>query len=191
MSLRVSTSSPLCPACSGLMYSGVPTIAANRGLEPKKLSGLMRGELDWIVMKALDKDRNRRYETASGLAADLRHYLGGEAVQACPPSTWYRLSKYARRNRTALATAAVVAAALVAGTAVSTWQAIRATNAERLARVRLAAERKARGEADGRRQIAESNFRRACILLHNAPLKHQMEWMHAESKPWRMARLFP
>src|SRR5438045_4350604 len=65
---------------------GLPSIAANRGLEPKKLSGLMRGELDWIVMKTLEKDRNRRYETANGLAQDVQRYLHDEAVQACPPS---------------------------------------------------------------------------------------------------------
>jgi tetratricopeptide (TPR) repeat protein len=123
-------------------------VSANRQAAPRALRKLMRGELDWIVMKALEKDRNRRYETASGLAADLRNYLGGESVLACPPSTWYRLRKYARRNRTAIATAVVVAGALVAGTAVSTWEAIRATDAERLAGTRLEGERKARGEAD-------------------------------------------
>ncbi len=64
----------------------LPSIAACRDVEPRKLSGLLRGELDWIVMKALEKDRNRRYETANGLAADLRRYLDDEPVQACPPS---------------------------------------------------------------------------------------------------------
>ena len=64
----------------------LPSIAACRHVEPRKLSGLVRGELDWIVMKALEKDRNRRYETANGLAADLRRYLDDEPVQACPPS---------------------------------------------------------------------------------------------------------
>ncbi|HVK17986.1 MAG TPA: serine/threonine-protein kinase, partial [Fimbriiglobus sp.] len=68
----------------------LPTIAANRGLEPTKLNGLLRGELDWIVMKALEKDRNRRYETASALAGDVQRYLDDEPVQACPPSAWYR-----------------------------------------------------------------------------------------------------
>jgi hypothetical protein len=92
----------------------------------------MRGELDWIVMKALEKDRNRRYETASGFASDVQRYLADEPVQACPPSAWYRFSKTARRNRTALVTAALVASALVLGTALSTWQAIRAVKAERL-----------------------------------------------------------
>ena len=75
----------------------------------------MRGELDWIVMKALEKDRNRRYETANGLAADLRRYLDDEPVQACPPSAGYRLRKFARRNRGLLATTGLVALALIVG----------------------------------------------------------------------------
>jgi tetratricopeptide (TPR) repeat protein len=99
-------------------------------------------------MKCLDKDRNRRYETANTLVADLRRYLDHEPVEAGPPSAWYRLRKYARRNRAVLVTAAVVATALVAGTVVSTWEAIRATNAEGESQVRLRAEQKARGEAD-------------------------------------------
>ena len=74
----------------------------------------MRGELDWIVMKALEKDRNRRYETPGGFATDIERYLADEAVEACPPSPWYRLRKVARRNRAVLATASVVAASLVA-----------------------------------------------------------------------------
>src|SRR5262249_46666685 len=77
----------------------LPRIAANRGIEPRKLSVLLRGELDWIVMKALEKDRSRRYETANGLATDLQHHLADEPVQACPPSAAYRLRKVARRNR--------------------------------------------------------------------------------------------
>src|SRR6516164_9653763 len=85
--------------------AGLPTLAANRGTEPAKLTKLVRGELDWIVMKALEKDRNRRYEMASGLAADLRRYLDDEPVQACPPSARYRFRKFARRNRVALAMA--------------------------------------------------------------------------------------
>jgi serine/threonine protein kinase len=92
----------------------LPSIAACRNVEPRRLSRLMRGELDWIVMKALEKDRNRRYETASGLAADLRRHLDGEPVQACPPSARYRFRKFARRNRVALAMASVVATALFA-----------------------------------------------------------------------------
>src|SRR5437867_4371468 len=89
------------------------TVSANRQCEPKKLSQFMRGELDWIVMKALEKDRNRRYETASAFAADVQRYLKDEPVEACPPSAWYRFRKFARRNKRGSLTAAVVALAVV------------------------------------------------------------------------------
>ena len=79
----------------------LPSVAANRKIDPAKLSALVRGELDWIVMQALEKDRARRYETASALAADVQHYLNDEAVVACPPSAAYRFKKFARRNRAA------------------------------------------------------------------------------------------
>src|SRR5207244_1668933 len=75
------------------------TVSANRKSDPRRLRQLFRGELDWIVMKALEKDRNRRYETVSALAADVQRYLCDEPVQACPPSASYRLRKFARRNR--------------------------------------------------------------------------------------------
>jgi tetratricopeptide (TPR) repeat protein/serine/threonine protein kinase len=86
----------------------LPAVAASRGLEPRKLSGVVRGELDWIVMKALEKDRNRRYESANGFAQDIRRYLADEPVQACPPSAWYRLWKFVRRNRMALAVTGLI-----------------------------------------------------------------------------------
>jgi non-specific serine/threonine protein kinase/serine/threonine-protein kinase len=91
---------------------------------------LVRGDLDWIVMKCLEKDRNRRYETANALTRDLERYLHDEPVQACPPSAGYRLRKFARKHRFGLATAAAIVLLLVAGVAVSTWQAVRATQAE-------------------------------------------------------------
>jgi tetratricopeptide (TPR) repeat protein len=87
-------------------------IAANRGLEPRKLSGLVRGELDWIVMKALEKDRNRRYETANALAADVQRYLADEPVLAGPPSAWYRCRKFVQRHTMGLAIAGVVLSCL-------------------------------------------------------------------------------
>src|SRR5215471_12217673 len=101
----------------------LPSIAACRKMEPAHLSKLVRGDLDWITMKALEKDRTRRYETANGLAMDVQRYLADEPVEACPPSVGYRLRKLARRNRAALATMVLVAAAMlttVAGLAVST-----------------------------------------------------------------------
>jgi tetratricopeptide (TPR) repeat protein len=87
---------------------GLPTLAANRGTEPAKLTKLVRGELDWIVMKALEKDRARRYDSANAFAQDVQRYLADEPVQACPPSAGYRLKKFARRNKAGLAMAALV-----------------------------------------------------------------------------------
>jgi serine/threonine protein kinase/predicted Zn-dependent protease len=89
------------------------SISAWRQTEPARLTKLVRGELDWIAMKALEKDRNRRYETAGALAADVQRYLKGEAVQACPTSTWYRLRKLAWRNRGTFAGVSAVALLLV------------------------------------------------------------------------------
>jgi WD40 repeat protein/serine/threonine protein kinase len=84
------------------------TASTRRKSDTKQLSRLCRGELDWIVMKALEKDRNRRYESASAFAADVQRYLHDEPVQACPPSAWYRFRKFARRKKSALAAAACV-----------------------------------------------------------------------------------
>ncbi len=89
----------------------LPSIAANRHTEPARLTKDVHGELDWIVMKALDKDRNRRYESASSLADDVKRYLTDEPVQACPPSAGYRFGKFARRNMAALTMVTVVALA--------------------------------------------------------------------------------
>jgi serine/threonine protein kinase/tetratricopeptide (TPR) repeat protein len=108
--------------------ASLPAIAAQRGLEPAQLSRTIRGELDWIVMKALEKERSRRYETANGLTRDLERYLHDEPVEACPPSLGYRASKFARRNMRVLVTASlfgfVVIAALV-GVAGSVGWAVR------------------------------------------------------------------
>ena len=140
--------------------TSLASISAQRRMDPEKLTRLIRGELDWIVMKALEKDRNRRYDTATDLAADVQRYLADEPVKACPPSAVYRLRKFIRRNKAALTTAAVVTAALVSGTAVSTWQAIRASQANAVARTNeakalafAAAEKTAReSEADQRKE---------------------------------------
>jgi tetratricopeptide (TPR) repeat protein len=89
------------------------TVSMQRQSDPKRLSQLLRGELDWTVMKCLEKDRNRRYESANALAQDIEHYLHDEPVLACPPSLWYRYRKFARRNRRGLMTAAVAALAVL------------------------------------------------------------------------------
>ncbi|REK17434.1 MAG: tetratricopeptide repeat protein [Planctomycetota bacterium] len=144
------------------------SMAAHRKADPDRLSRMLRGELDWVVMKTLEKDRTRRYETANGLARDIQRFLEDQPVEACPPSAVYRFRKFSRRNRVALLTAAVVAASLVLGTLVSTWQAVRATRAESLAQDRLIAETKARTEADlaraaeaEQRQLAEAERTKA------------------------------
>jgi WD40 repeat protein/serine/threonine protein kinase len=118
-----------------LSASGVAlaAISAQRQTEPAKLTRLLRGELDWIVMRCLEKDRTRRYETANGLARDVERYLHDEPVEACPPTASYKLRKFARKHKMGLATAAGFAALLMLGTVVSARQAVRATQAETVA----------------------------------------------------------
>jgi tetratricopeptide (TPR) repeat protein len=126
----------------------LPSVAANRGLEPKKLSGLVRGELDWIVMKALEKDRNRRYETANGFAADVQRYLADEPVLACPPSAWYRLRKFLRRYKGPVLAAGLLFFTLSAGILGTTLGMIREE------KQRMAAENSAN---EARSREAETN----------------------------------
>ncbi len=105
-------------------------VSARRGSNPKRLNRVVRGELDWIALKALEKDRRRRYETANGFADDVMNYLTDRPVKACPPSAGYLLWKFARRNRGTLTTAVLISLVLISGAAVSLWQAVRATTAE-------------------------------------------------------------
>ncbi|MFO0811352.1 MAG: protein kinase [Gemmataceae bacterium] len=131
-----------------------PSLAALRGTDPKRLAALLRGELDWVVMKALEKDRSRRYETANALARDVQRHLADEPVEACPPSAAYRLAKFVRRNRGRVAAAALVLLALVGGIVGMSWQALRATRAE-------AAALKERDAADAARARADRNLQKA------------------------------
>src|SRR5262249_4482959 len=108
-----------------LSHSGtLPSIAAQRQMEPHKLTALVRGELDWIVMKALEKDRGRRYETANGFAREVQRCGAGEPVLAAPASQWYRLRKFARRNKGRLAVAALVLFFLASLGGVAGWAAL-------------------------------------------------------------------
>jgi serine/threonine protein kinase/tetratricopeptide (TPR) repeat protein len=141
----------------------LPAIAANRGLEPKKLSGLVRGELDWVVMKCLEKDRNRRYDTATGLARDIERYLQDEPVQACPPSAGYRLRKFVRRNKRALAVAGLVLVFLVVLGAGAGW-AVR----DRAARQALLEEKAAGALTDIEEALREDKLPRARAALQRA-----------------------
>lgn len=124
---------------------GIASIAAHRHTQPRRLGTIVRGELDWIVMKALEKDRRRRYETANGLGMDIRRYLAGEAVVAAPPSRAYRVRKFMQRNRVAVGAGAAVAAALLAGVL---GTSIGMVKADRQREVAVANERLAVAEAE-------------------------------------------
>jgi non-specific serine/threonine protein kinase/serine/threonine-protein kinase len=115
------------------------TVSGNRQADSRHLDQAVRGELDWIVMKALEKNRRRRYETANDFAADVRRYLDDEPVQACPPSAGYRLRKFVRRNKGPVAAALALAAILLLGTVGTSIGLVRALRAERKATI--AAER--------------------------------------------------
>jgi len=113
------------------------TISKERKSDPGRLSQLFRGELDWIVIKALSKDRNQRYESASAFAADVQHYLNNEPVQACPPSSWYRFRKFVRRNRGPVLAASLVLLALVAGVIGTSVGLLRTKQAQQTSQRRL------------------------------------------------------
>ncbi len=136
-SLRLSQSS-----------DSLPSIAAQRKTEPAKLSKMFHGDLDWIAMKALEKDRTRRYETANAFAADVLRYLNDEPVEASPPSAAYRLRKFARKHRRPVMVLAAIMAALVLGIGGTTWGLVRATKERDAKDVALAAEAAQREQAD-------------------------------------------
>jgi eukaryotic-like serine/threonine-protein kinase len=156
---------------------GLPTLAANRGTEPGKLARLVRGELDWIVMKALEKDRGRRYETANSLARDIQRYLADDVVEARPPGTGYRLRKFVKRNRGPVVAGSLIVLLLLGGIAGTTVglvaarrqrdeaerarldearEADRAVAAEKLASTRLAQVQSEKHRADEERDVAEA-----------------------------------
>jgi tetratricopeptide (TPR) repeat protein len=115
---------------SALRGDELTTTAQRRGIEPPKLISLLRGDLDWIVMKCLEKDRARRYESTNGLATDIQRHLTNEPVVASPPRRFYRLQKLVRRNRGVFAALGIILLVLVLGVGISTWEAFRARRAE-------------------------------------------------------------
>jgi serine/threonine protein kinase/WD40 repeat protein len=148
------------------VHSSLASISAVRKTEPHRLSHLLRGELDWIVMKALEKDRTRRYATALGLASDVEHYLADEPVEACPPSAWYRLSKLMRRHKGEVFAASLLALALVVGIIGTTWGMLRATDEANL-KERALKDREAaldaaqKSKRDANEKLFESYFAQA------------------------------
>ncbi len=186
------------------------SISANRHMEPAKLTRLVKGELDWIVMKTLEKDRNRRYESASAFAVDVQRYLADEPVQACPPSAWYRFRKFARRNKAGalmgasvalgllLAIGGLVSAVLVQAASSAEVRAEQKQTAEALDRERetnnalvdsLKREeltRYFRSIALAERELAAGNVGRAEELLDDCPLPLRgWEWRHLKRRPYR------
>src|SRR5262249_23426559 len=146
----------------------LPLISARRKTEPAKLGRVIQGDLDWIVMKALEKDRNRRYETANGLGQDIGRYLADEPVQACPPSTGYRLRKFVRRNKRPVLAAAVTLLLLIGGITGTTWGMVRAENARdaevrqrKVAEAALISERDAKVAEAEQRSRAEGALKKA------------------------------
>jgi serine/threonine protein kinase len=139
----------------------LPAVAAQRRTEPQKLARLVRGELDWLVMKALDKDRSRRYETANALAMDILRYLHDEPVLAGPPSATYRLRKFARRHRGSLAAAVVVLLALLAGMLGTTWGLIEARRQESSALAAAEQEKGVRAAEAAQKRLAQASAQQA------------------------------
>src|SRR5437016_1472870 len=140
---------------SKLTDADLTTVAQRRHSEAPKLIRAVRGDLDWIAMKALEKDRTRRYETANGMAADVKRYLNNEPVVARPPSSAYRFQKAIRRNKLVFGAATAVVAALVAGIAISTWKTVQARKAQRETEAARNNERQLRMEAQAAEKKAQ------------------------------------
>jgi WD40 repeat protein/serine/threonine protein kinase len=168
----------------------LPAISAQRQTDPAKLRKLLRGELDWIVMKTLEKERGRRYDTANGLARDIERYLNDEPVEACPPSTGYRLRKLLRRHKGPVAAAGGILAALIAGL-IGTL-------------IFAAAEARQRGRAEYNAQVAEEKKTTAVHEAYRARLAaavaalqnhdvvdaaHQLDAAPVELRDWEWRHL--
>ena len=172
------------------------SIAKARSIDPDKLGGVLRGDLDWIIMKAMEKDRTRRYETANGLALDVKRYLANEPVTAVAPSALYLLLKYWRRHRRGVTTALTIFGLLLVGTLISTGLAIRATNAEKIAeREKVNAQRERDiayriGYASDmnlvERELSRGNLGRARVLLD----RHRPQGEELDLRGWEWRYLW-
>lgn len=162
MRRRIRDEEPIYPSTqlTSMNVEELTSIAKRRNTEPSRLNRVMRGELDWIVMKALEKDRNRRYETAAEMALDVQRYLNFEPVKAAAPSSMYRFRKFAHRNKAAISVAAIILLLLSVGSVVSTWLAVKATIAQKNADQHAQESKDARELAELREQDAneQRNF---------------------------------
>jgi eukaryotic-like serine/threonine-protein kinase len=144
----------------------LPSVAARRHIEPARLTRLVRGDLDWIVMKSLEKDRNRRYETANGLSMDIQRFLAGEAVLAAPPSRIYRFRKFIRKHRGPVLAATLLGLSLIGGMMGTSWGFYRASESAK-------AERRAKDDAENRRIEAETARQAAELQQTRAEAREQ------------------
>jgi WD40 repeat protein len=165
MRWRLRTEDPIRPSTrlNTMAEAERTSVAKHRQSDVPRLVHLLRGDLDWIVLKCLEKDRTRRYETANGLAMDIHRHLNDEPVAARPPGKVYQFQKLVRRNKLAFSAIAAVAMALVIGAIESRWQAVKAT--------------RARGEAEAARLRADQNATRA----EREQARAQKEQLRAES----------
>lgn len=161
------------PSAKLSTIDALPSVAANRNIEPARLAKLMSGELDWVLLKALEKDRKRRYESANSLARDIQRYLADEVVEARPPTTAYRLKKFVRRNKSRVVAAGLILLALVGGiigTTYGLFQAkqdqIRAEAGEKLAGERLTqvADEKKKAEESAKKAIDEKDLKDKALV---------------------------
>jgi tetratricopeptide (TPR) repeat protein len=139
----------------------LPSLAATRQTEPKQLTALLRGELDWVVLKCLEKQRDRRYETANALARDVQRYLADEVVEARPPSAGYRLQKFVRRHKVAVVAGSLVAAALVLGLLGTSLGLAEAQKQRRLAEIQRDEKEQARAAEAEQRRAADQAYQMA------------------------------
>jgi serine/threonine protein kinase/WD40 repeat protein len=168
------------------------TVSANRQTDPQRLSQLVKGELDWIVMKCLEKDRNRRYETAGALAQDVERYLSDEPVQACPPSAAYRIKKSLRRYKGRVLAAGLLLMALVGGIIGTTWGMLRANEAEADALGQASQKEQAliaarRSERDANAQLFQALVHQARALRHTGSVGARSESLKALDKAAALA----
>jgi eukaryotic-like serine/threonine-protein kinase len=170
--------------------AALASISANRQMEPTQLTKLMRGELDWIVMKTLEKDRNRRYETANGLAADLRRYLNDEAIEACPPSTRYRLHKFLRRNKGPVVASMGLAALLVLGIIGTSIGMVWALNAQREATLSAKSEFEQRRRAELAYESEVKQRRLARKAVDEMYTQVAQKWLAKEPRMEKIQREF-
>jgi serine/threonine protein kinase len=168
---------------STLKADTLSTVSEQRRSDPRTLQESLHGELDWLVMKALDKDRSRRYVSASALAADVEHYLDGQPVEACPPSQAYRLRKFANRHRAAMFAATAVAVAIVIGLVGTTWQMLRAIEAERTARASSVNAQSEADRANKERQRAIDSLNLARDIVDSLYIQLGTGWIADETAP--------